>query len=573
VNPVIEVNAGPDSPQEVAAGLPEQRKTSREAVVERWLRARLNVLALAVVAAGFVVRVLDAARSYLNPDEALHYLLLNQASAFQAYKASLTNAHPPLLYFLVYFWHFLGRSELMLRLISVLAGTALCWVAYKWIGIVFGQAAGAMGLILVAFSPALIALSAEMRSYALLLFCETAALYFIEIAFREKSVRSMWYFSVFLYLAILSHYSALFFALAVGVYALARIAASELPRKVVVAWASGQAGALAIYGFLYVTHVSKIRNSISIWAMPFDQAYYRPGREGLFTFTWKRTLDIFSFLFENHYTALALVLLWIAAVAFLFVRDTVSLPDSPRSRHAGLLMLLPFVAAWGAAVGGFYPYVGSRHTVVLAPFAIAAVSFLISAIYGQKVWVAILIAVLLVTASNTSGKLSEPFITGENQSRTLMTAAVKHMQQSIPPGDLILTDYQSAIMISYYLCGPKVVIPVNTFREQNSKIDCNGHSIVSFEEWQVPPEQFSSQFEQMARANGLKSGDRVWVFDAGWGVNLARGLPRIFPKYRCLESKKFGENISVIPFVVDQDLSPAATVTNCPPPAFNSLIL
>ena len=128
-------------------------------------------------------------------------------------------------------------------------------------------------------------------------------------------------------------------------------------------------------------------------------------------------------------------------------------------------------------------------------------------------------------------------------------------------------------MISYYLCGPKLVIPVNTFREQNSKFDCNGHSIVSFEEWKVPPELFSSQFEQMAHANGLKSGDRVWVFDAGWGVNLARSLPRIFPQYRCLESKKFGENISVIPFLVDLDLSPAATVTNCPPPAFNSLIL
>ena len=108
MNPVIEVNAGPDSPQDIAAGLPEPRETNREAVVERWLRERLNVIALAVVAAGFVVRVLDAASSYLNPDEALHYLMLNQPSAFQAYKASLTNAHPPLIYFLVVLLAFSG---------------------------------------------------------------------------------------------------------------------------------------------------------------------------------------------------------------------------------------------------------------------------------------------------------------------------------------------------------------------------------------------------------------------------------------------------------------------------------
>jgi mannosyltransferase len=147
----------------------------------------------------------------------------------------LTNAHPPLIYFLVYFWRFLGRSEVMIRLPSVLAGTALCWVAYKWINQMFGKAAGVIGLVLVSFSPAFIALSAELRSYALLMVFETAALYFAKAAFREQSARKIWYSSAFLILAILSHYSALFFALATGVYALVRIADSRPSRKIVVA--------------------------------------------------------------------------------------------------------------------------------------------------------------------------------------------------------------------------------------------------------------------------------------------------------------------------------------------------
>ena len=95
----------------------------------------------------------------------------------------------------------------------------------------FGRAAGCVGLILASFSPALVALSAEVRAYALLLFCIGGALYFLERAFVQDSVRQMWDFTAFLYLAILSHYSAVFFAAAAGVYALARIADSHLPAK------------------------------------------------------------------------------------------------------------------------------------------------------------------------------------------------------------------------------------------------------------------------------------------------------------------------------------------------------
>src|ERR1700680_33745 len=197
----------------------------------RRLLHHLNAVALAVVAAGFALRMFVATRTYLNPDEALHYLLLNQTSVFLAYKASLTNAHPPLIFLVLYYWHFLGRSELMLRLPSVFAGTAFCWMFYKWVGLAFGRAASWIGLILAAFSPAMVDLSAEVRAYALLLFCVGAALYFLERAFAEKSVREMWRFSVFLYLAILSHYSAVFFAVAAGVYALARIADSHLPDR------------------------------------------------------------------------------------------------------------------------------------------------------------------------------------------------------------------------------------------------------------------------------------------------------------------------------------------------------
>jgi len=562
VNPRVAVNTEPDSRQDIAPGIRERGGISRDSIVENWLHDHLNAVALTVVAAGLGVRVFVASRSYLNPDEALHYLLINQPSAFLAYKASLTNAHPPLLYLLLYCWHFLGRSELMLRLPSVFAGTALCWVAFKWIGIVFGRTASLIGLILVAFSPALVTLSAEVREYALLLFCMGAALYFLELAFQEKSVRGMWYFSAFLYLAILSHYSALFFALAIGLYSLARIIEAQLSRKVVVAWACGQAGALAIYGFLYVTHVSKLKDYITRWAMPFGQFYFHPGSGDLVTFTREQTANIFLFLFGGHYISLAMLLLFVASAGFLVVRELLSRRGHAPSGHAGILLLLPFIAVWGAAIAGIYPYVGSRHTVFLAPFVIAAASFLLAAVCGQKLWAGLLIAALLAGASNASGKTFEEGITKENQSRTLMSSAVNHMQQAIPRGDIILVDYQSSLPLAYYLCGPRN-IPADMFHGDLAKFSCNGYSIVTLHIWKLIAGNFSPQFEQTAHTYGLKSGDRVWVFQAGWGDTVGNELPGQFAKFRCLNPKSFGRNITVIPFVVGPDLLPAAPLTNC----------
>src|SRR5260370_41277077 len=70
----------------------------------------------------------------------------------------------------VYVLGALGPLELMVRLPSVLAGTACCWLAYLWLKEVTDRSTAFMGLLLFSFAPSLIGLSAEVRQYALLLF-------------------------------------------------------------------------------------------------------------------------------------------------------------------------------------------------------------------------------------------------------------------------------------------------------------------------------------------------------------------------------------------------------------------
>jgi hypothetical protein len=209
-----------------------------------------------------------------------------------------------------------------------------------------------------------------------------------------------------------------------------------------------------------------------------------------------------------------------------------------------------------------------RHTVFLAPFFFAALSFLLANVDGQKIWAAVVIAALLVGASNTSGKAGETYISKANQNRKLM-AAVNHIHQTIPPGGEIFTDYESALMLVYYLCGPKLVLPVGTFNLPASRVKCNGYTIASFPTWNLEAALFLSDFKKMVQAQRLKSGDKIWVFQSGWAVDLDRRLASTSSKFRCLTPRTFGANISVTPFVVDQDLSPAAMVTDCSEPILN----
>lgn len=544
--------------QSVVETLHRKKSGSRRSI-DDWLRDHLNATVLAVLGVGFALRVYVASISYLNPDEALHYLLAHQQSLLSAYYASLTNAHPPLTFVVLYFWQFVGRSELILRLPFVLAGIAFCWFLYKWIGLLFGRAASLAGLMLAAFSPALISLSAQVREYPFLLFGIGGALYSLERALEARSARKMAYFTTFLYVAILSHYSAAFFTFAVGIYALTRIVKSRRRLRVVATWVLGQCGALAIYIFLYLTHVSKIETSeMDLWSSPHEESFFHLGHDSLLEFTVRQTVAIFRFLFEEDYLHQGLLLLFVVAVGLLLATRWFARNRAFHTWPMGLLLLLPFVTAWIGALAGIYPYSGSRHTIFLAPFVFAGIGISLGKLFGRKLWAAPLIATLIVVAAYTSGLTFEPYITRANQAKPLMTGAMDYVRQTIPRSDHILVDMQSSALIAYYLCDPSDTIWIEPYRREFNAFSCNGYSVVSTNDraWKFTPDNFESRFEAMATAFQLKPGDRVWLFQAGWATNLDVNLPWFVKKYSCLTSRNFGANITVIPFVVDRYLLP-----------------
>ena len=174
---------------------------------------RRKLLAASLVLGGLVLRLVQAQSRFLNPDEALHFLLSQEPSLAGRYQATLTTAHPPLFIFVLHIWASLGHSELVLRLLAVLTGIGFSWIVYRWMERVWDGETALVSLSLLLFLPSLILLSAELRQYSLLLLFAAASLYSLDYGIEVDSWRQMLSSTLALWLALLTHYSAFILAL------------------------------------------------------------------------------------------------------------------------------------------------------------------------------------------------------------------------------------------------------------------------------------------------------------------------------------------------------------------------
>src|SRR6266481_1017526 len=221
--------------------------SNRQHRLEDHFQAYPSLATASVLLLGFLLRLWKASGTFLNLDEAMHFLAAHKPSKAEAYRASLNLAHPPLLILLLNLWRRLGTSELVLRLPSVIAGTIFCWIFFKWLTRLLGPVAGWVGLALVSFLPPFVELSSEIRQYPLLLCFLIAAAYVLELALVENSAGKKVLFFVFLYLAMLTHFSAILFVGAVGLYSLWRLSSARLSQSVIAIWIAGQAGTLGLF--------------------------------------------------------------------------------------------------------------------------------------------------------------------------------------------------------------------------------------------------------------------------------------------------------------------------------------
>jgi len=527
---------------------PEQNHESRNpGIYPPWIAGAVLLLA-------FLLRLWKASGTFLNLDEAMHALAANSPSVAEAYRASLGLAHPPLLILLLYYWQRLGTSELVLRLPSVIAGAFFCWMFFKWLTRTLGPVAGWTGFVLVCFLPPFIELSAEVRQYSLLLCFLIITAYVLELALGENSAGKMAISFFFLYLAMLTHYSAVFFAAAIGVYSIWRLLDARLSRRVVAIWIAGQAAALGLLAFLYRTHISNLKNSVAAQNMHafLANSYFHRGRDHLLLFVFARTFGVLQYTFGQLAVGDVAGVLFIAGVLVLLNRKKIQQENQPSPRQMAIFLVLPFMISCAAAIMNLYPYGGTRHSALLMPFAVAGVSLAMVKLARQRWTHAVGGALLVVAICQGFGRPHRPYIQREDQRLTNMTQAIDAIQQRVQPGDPIFVDFQTSFLARFYLC-PEVdygVFSASGF----GTYSCGGKRMIatSSETNTLTADTFGGRWKDMIAAYDLKKGQTVWIFQAGWNVGLARALQEKFPDFKY---DSFGRNITLFKLTVGQPVA------------------
>jgi hypothetical protein len=196
---------------------------------------------------------------------------------------------------------------------------------------------------------------------------------------------------------------------------------------------------------------------------------------------------------------------------------------------------------------GIYPYGGTRHSVFLVLFATAGISFLLGQLIGKKTWsvvVGIIMVVVLVAGYLHLTPPGQP-IGMENQQRKLMSQAVDYIRQSVAPGWFIFGDYQTTLMLSYYLgTGQMISVDEPQSPREFREYSFGGYRVVLAERWHFDGENFCPEFSRMSRAYGFKVGEMVWVAAMGWGDNLYNILAKRSPQLHLL-GRMFGEHLAI----------------------------
>jgi len=532
--------------------------TANSAAWDRWTLSHINAIALGAVALGFVLRVREAWGTFLNPDEALHFFIANRASLHAVYHASLTQAHPPLLFFLLYALRPFGNSEFILRLPSVFAGGLFCWIFFKWLTRILGPVPGISGLIFATLLPPMINVTAQVRQYGLLLVFLISGAWFLECALEKDSPGLMLISAASLWLAMLSHYSAFFFIAAIGLYAILRILSCETSTSTAITWVAGQIVIVALAVSFYVTHISRIKGT-SMAEQAFDgwlrKSYFHQGSDNVLTFLLTRSFSLFQYSFGQLVVGDIVALLFLAGIVFLLGNK---LRSTGTRYERAVIFVFPFLLNYAAALRDLYPYGGTRHCVYLTIFALAVVSACISKVTRESAVRAIAIAILIVTLCSIFRTNHAPYIARMDQSRNNMLHAVTFAREQISDSDPIFVDYESGIELGHYLCEQEAVTYDGSI-PGFLVFHCGGHRIISTipDVWAFTPTVFLQEFSRLVRVADLKPGQVVWVAEAGWMVKLDDEL-RKYSELHDLQTQAFGNNLRFLKLLAGQSM-PIAT--------------
>lgn len=481
-------------------------------------------------------------------DEAYHSLLSRSDSFGQLWRQALEPVHPPLLILLLHFIREAGDSELVFRLIPILAGAAFPWFVYVWLKQVWHPLAGFAAAVILAFSPAVIWLSTVVRQYTLGMFFMALALWLLEKAIQGRSVRWMIGFALALYGAILSSFATAFFAASLGIYFLFRWRSSDLPLKLGLWWAGTQAVALLIYSYFLVWQVLPLRAShqdrVDGTVNYFLGMFPPTSEDGPVMFFLRGTYRQFELLLDHPGISSLAVVLFLVGVCLLLWE----LRGRSRSLTAawGTLLTSQFFLVCAASYLAVYPYGKTRQTISLGiPIS---VGIAIALIWVVRKKASVLIPLLLLFVTFWYDNIDRnPFTWEPRTSRSEYAAMVNFIKHEVPEGSTLLFEGDSRLIFEHY-----ITLDRERARWSDGAVIAGGYVVRKGAEQWRGLDQVNEQLELLEKAGRFpETGKELWAMDTGWRCAVCSDLKKNTPEW-VSEKKEYSRRLVL--FRVDPEL-------------------
>jgi len=464
--------------------------------------------AIAVVALALTLRLPGMFGWWVNPDEGIYLAVITQESFRLFLAEAFATAHPPLYFLILRAMAWIGTDLLWLRSLALVSGCAAVW-AFVLLGRDLagdgarGWATGLAAGLLLAVSPAAIALSQVVRPYMLLILLLALTLHFLLRYMQRPSPGALILHTLCACLAVLLHYSA---ALALGVIVgivavdgMGRGFARPEWRRLIAA----QALPAAIVGVLYLTQMRALMSSdvaefsVETWLSGYLIDTPRDA--------WLSLVGLHAALVGSMASVPATLLTLMAIVG------------AAVSRRGEILVAVAgaLITATACAALRLYPFGSGRHSAWLLPFVAPGIAWIAASALRRPRWEAPLAAVVvggLLLRAPLGADEAEPR-QPEQVLRNEHVAALEALDPRRPPRLVVMS-------VETY----RLLLPLYATDRQQARTSASG-SVMSFRWGErdvivLPGLDLSVRRDQMERPNHL------WTGTLGAADELGVELPR-----------------------------------------------
>lgn len=529
----MDIQRDEKSPGSASVAVAEQNTESMNADSAQDNKTPVSVwlVAAGIILVGLVFRIMLLDVFFLGFDESMHFQAARETTLADAFRASQIHTHPPLIFLFYHFWLIFGDSELMLRLPSLLFSIATLVLGFTWLKGLFGPRPALVGLAILTFSLLMVQLSVEMRGYSLMLVFFFGALLYQERFLRSYSLGALAGSGSCLALAMLTHYSAAWLILVLGLLTTVRVIAGTLPRRAVMGWVVLQIILLGICVTLYFGHVRGFMGSglqSDMWSYSLKNSSADPDTTHPIQLAMFRVVDFMRGVMGGP--------LGIPMACLLLFGSLVLLRKGYRDSGSkwvaverSLIVLLPLVIAMLLFHFRIYPLGQTRHSIWLMPFVAAGISAATFPLLSRPGFVRGAIVTLVISFWAFSFAYANISKLQTTQTPEMAREVVALLKKTVPSHSLILTDDSTRNVLEYYLVG-RTIIHGRPLGGGYTEYEMAGYRVVTIPKFHFFRYDIRADWPNFKTALGEEATKPLWVMYFGFEAP-ANDLALIFRRF------------------------------------------